>query len=213
MKVVVNRILLAISGMILLAIGVNVLIVVNLGLSPFDSLTYFFQYFLNIKAFGNASLFLHLCFVIPLLMLLKLKLESIIYIMLSIVSVFIFTRFVNLFSFITLMSYSTTSVKLCLFVIGFIVLSLGILLIAKANLIIPPYDKTVVELANRLNKNVGTMRLYCDLTILITAYIFAKSTSTYVPFSIGTFIVSFGTGLMMEFEMKIMRQISKISKH
>lgn len=113
----------------------------------------------------------------------------------SLVSISIITRVINFYEHLIYFEVDSLIASILLFTFGFMTINFGLYLIANVNFIIPPYDKFVVELADKQGKNIGTMRLVCDLIVfivIIAGYLIDKR---LVTISIGTFIFACGTGL------------------
>lgn len=135
-------------GAILYALGINQLQVLNYGLGSFDSLTLQITKLTSINQFGNASFTIHLIFFVVLLLFINRYKIDFKMIVLSVISIFILTRLVNFFS--QLAYYPHKSVQV--FVITFLVLNLGLFLLAKSNIIIAPFDKFLAETAKYKKK-------------------------------------------------------------
>ncbi len=198
-------IILSLLGMVVLSIGLNILLVLDIGLSSFDTMTYYVQHLLNMDSFGNAALIIHAIVCIPLVYLIHKNKESHLNILISILSIFILTRIINIFSFITNYNVMNLSVVMgiILFIIGFTIFTTGVLMISKANLIIPPYDKFVVETVNFFGMKLGTTRLVFDIILLVSVFLLSITTHVDIPFSLGTLLITFGTGSYMNLIEKI----------
>ncbi len=198
-------VLLSLLGMVVLAIGLNILLLLDIGLSSFDTMTYYIQHLLNMDSFGNAALIIHGIVCIPLIFLVHKNEESYVNIVVSIFSIFILTRIINIFAFITGYDISQLSVLIgiILFIIGFTIFTTGVLMISKANLIIPPYDKFVVETVNFFGMKLGTTRLVFDIILLMLVFVLSIITNVDIPFSLGTLLITFGTGSYMNLIEKI----------
>lgn len=178
-------------GAILYAIGINQLQILNYGMGSFDSLTLQITSLSPVKQFGNASFLIHFSFFIVLLLLMKKYKLDIKMIVLSILSIFILTRLVNVFSHIP---YYTQQ-NIIVFAVTFLVLNMGLFLLAKSNLIIAPFDKFLVETANHFQINFGIVRFTADVTLLILVFIINLLTNQIVPITIFTLIITFLTGV------------------
>lgn len=181
-------------GINLLAIGIIIVLRVNIGMDPFDSLSYLIGNILNFKLLGNAILVTHFIFFILLLIIVPFKKKKLLECGVSLISISIITRVINFYEHLIVFDPSSLMQSVLLFIFGFMTINFGLYLIANVNFIIPPYDKFVVELAEKKNINIGAMRFRCDIIVfilIITGYLIDKS---LVTISIGTFIFAFGTG-------------------
>ena len=204
-----KRIIHSIVGIILLAVGLNILLLTNVGYGPFDSLTYALQSALNIDEFGNASFLLHLLFALLLLTYNFFKKKHLIPVFISILSIFILTRVVNFFSFLTEFTLTGLSEVLGFFLLGFLLLCLGLLFISKSNLIIPPFDKTIVEAAKIGKINLGTMRIGFDVFLLTLTIILKVLLEIDVVISLGTLFLTVGTGFTMKYLEQLIEKVYK----
>lgn len=186
-----NRYVMVILGSILYALGINQLQILNYGMGSFDSLTLQITSLSPVKQFGNASFLIHFTFFIILLLLLKKYKLDIKMIMLSVLSIFILTRLVNLFSHITYYPKQ----NIIVFIITFLILNMGLFLLAKSNLIIAPFDKFLVETSNYFKVNFGVVRFTADVTLLILVIAINILSGGIVPLTLFTLIITFLTGV------------------
>ncbi len=185
-----KRIIYMLLGINIFALNLNLLKSFDLGMGSFDTMTMYIQQLLNIKLFGNASFLLHMFFAITLIILSKkyeLKYKTII---LSIISIFLLTRVVNIYS---LLNIKLTK-NLINFIIVFLLLNLGLYFIMKSNMIIAPFDKFIVETAKYKKVLLSNIRLKGDISLLIIVIIGVLLTPIKVPITIFTFIITFLTG-------------------
>lgn len=181
-----KKILLSVLGSICFAIGLNLLLQANVGLTPFDTLCLFISKLLSIS-YANAVLLVHLV-VFILLMIHRNKFkEPISLIMFSLVSIFIITRFIEYFSsnFVFYANYNSMS---CL-ILGVIIISLGSALILKSDLIISPTDKLVDGLSRVNSLEVGTNKLIIETVAFIIVLIGINITKIDIVLSINSIII------------------------
>lgn len=186
-----NRYVMVALGAILYALGINQLQILNYGMGSFDSLTLQIASLSPIKQFGNASFLIHFTFFIILLLLMKKYKLDIKMVMLSVLSIFILTRLVNLFSHLTYYPDQNIAV----FIITFLILNMGLFLLAKSNLIIAPFDKFLVETSNHFKINFGVIRFAADVIILIVVLVVNLLANNVVPITLFTLIITFLTGV------------------
>ncbi|MFV0246467.1 MAG: DUF6198 family protein, partial [Mycoplasmatales bacterium] len=127
--------------------------------------------------------------------------------LISLISVFITTRFINIFSFV--LDWNYTFNIYVMFIIGFLLYTFGIYLMSKSNIIITPSDKFSVELASIINKAIGNVRIGFDTTLFILSVLITIMFSFTVPYNIGTVIITFGTGISINMYDKILDNILK----
>lgn len=186
-----NKIIIVFIGAILYALGINQLQILNYGMGSFDSLTLQIASLSPVKQFGNASFLIHFTFFIILLLLIKKYKLDIKMVVLSILSIFILTRLVNLFSHITYYPKQ----NIIEFIITFLILNMGLFLLAKSNLIIAPFDKFLVETSNHFKINFGIIRFAADVIILIIVVLVNLLAGNVVPVTLFTLIITFLTGV------------------
>lgn len=188
-----KQISMVLIGSFFYGLGINKLQIMNYGMGSFDTLTLQLVRLSPIKQFGNASFLIHFIFFLMLLLLMKkyeLKREMIV---LSLFSIFILTRVVNVMGYIM---YPQTK-SIFSFIITFLILNLGLFLLAKSNLIIAPFDKFLVETANYFKFNFGLIRIIADFSLLLLTYTINWLTNDIVPITIFTLVITFFTGINM----------------
>lgn len=194
-----KRIILALLGINLMSLGLNVILDINWGVGPFDSMTLLLQQLFKINNFSNASLSLHLIFAVVLLFLIKrfnIKIRDLI---ISCLSIFLITRFVGLYDILI----NIQSTNVVIFCIAFLVLNLGLYFISISNLLIAPYDKFIVELSQYKKLDLGIVRLIGDGSLLLIVVILNLVGLTNVVISFGTIFITIGTGLNISLYKKM----------
>lgn len=166
---------------------------VEFALDSFDSLAYFIQHALRLHSLGNAIFLLHIAFWVVLILLQRKK-DAISENILSIASVFLITRVIDIYINNFAFQIENISYGIIVFLLGFIVVNFGLYLIAITNLFIPPYDKLVVYMSKKLNFEIGKMRQIMDITIILFLFIMSLLTDGLVLLSLGTLFFGFGTG-------------------
>ncbi len=204
-----KRILITFIGCIIYAFTINELQVIDVGMGAFDSLTLQVMVIFNIIQFGNASFLIHFVFSILLIGLSQMMRVEVKFIFLSIASIFLLSRLVNLMvNFQIVVTYSLST-----FIIIFLFLNFGLYLIAKTNIIIAPFDKFVVELAKYLKINLGVIRFVADVSLLLIVVLInlSLSSNSQIEISIFTLLITFGTGInLMIYELIIGKKIDKL---
>lgn len=194
-----KRILVALIGINLMSLGLNIVLDINWGVGPFDSMTLLMQQIFKIDNFSNASFMLHMVFAVVLLIMLKIFKLNILDLVISCLSIFLITRFVGLYD----MVINIHSNSIILFVIAFLTLNLGLYFIAISNLLIAPYDKFIVEIAKYKDLDLGIIRLSGDMGLLLIVIILNLLGLTNVVISFGTIFITIGTGLNISLYKKI----------
>lgn len=209
----IKKATLAFIGMVLIGIAVGIQIPIDMGLASFDTLTIVVQEIFEINNFGNAAFLIH-AFIALVMGSYFFKEKKPLYpIVVSMISIFILTRIINAFSFISEFEIIYVS-PLASFIVSIIIVSLGVYIMGKANLIIPPYDKVPVEISNTTKFEVGKVRLVLDTIILIISLIFGTLTNSLPSITLGTFLLTFGLGFFMYvFDMIYQKVKNKFVKY
>lgn len=191
-----TRIIQTMVGIILLAIGLNFMILGDVGISGFDTLTQFIADEMGIQ-FGNATLVMHAFYVVLLLVLLLMKKMKAYELLVSIISITVVSQAINLFSFITDITIDSYPVQWLSFLGGLILLSTGLAYFMKSNLIVTPADKFIVVFSQTFNFNVGMTKLVHDLVLLALIFIISVSIGG-VSITLATIIATFGCGYIIK---------------
>lgn len=142
-------------GVIIFAININILQNFNLGMGPFDTMTLIIMDITNITQFGNASFLLHFVFFIILLIFSKQLNVSLVENLVSLGSIFLISRVVNIFALdIFNIEFSELA-----FIINFLLFNFGLFLMAKSNCVIAPFDKAIVEFSQLSRIELGLLEL------------------------------------------------------
>lgn len=190
-----KRLLKALVGMVVLAIGLNLMLLGNLGVGAFDTVTAIISEVLNIN-FGNAALVLHAFFLVICIGYVILKKVNPFELIVSVAAIFILTRIINLFAFIKL---SGIDAPLVVYIVGFILYCVGGALMMKSNTVIAPVDKFVVVTSKLKKTNPGYVRLGTDISLLIVSIFCIYGFGVNVELSLGTLFVTFLTGFIIKF--------------
>lgn len=198
-----KNIIYSISGVVTLAIGLNLMLGAKLGISPFDTLCEVAGILLN-TTFGNGTLFVHMVFFSMLVVLHFLGKSSLKEDVLTVVSIFIISQVINMFSFIREITHTNMTAQVIFYIIGFIMITFGISLMMKANLIMAPFDKFTVVVARMLNMNPGNLRIVLDAITATISIILIYTFSLPVPISYGTLFSIIFTGTMIKVFLKVL---------
>lgn len=194
MKLRIRQVLI---GVTLLALGINIMLASDLGVSGFDTLGKYIAELLNIQV-GNGILVMQLFYVAILLITLlfrKIKLNEL---LLSLISIIIESQMIVLFSFISFIVIDNVFLKLLTFIVGLIFFSIGLTYFMVADLVITPADKFIVVFSNIFNINIGVVKLIHDILLLFIILIISISFGG-VYIQIGTLILTFACGYIIKY--------------
>lgn len=201
----VRKIIVALIGIIIYAFGLDLMVMTNLGVGPFDSFCLAIASLLN-TSLGNAELLVHSIFIVILLIFAnrwQVTKQSIIY---SFLSIFLISRVIDIMTS-TAQIFSGVNVYLD-FLIGFFLFTLGIAIYFQVDIIIAPGDKLVVELARVLKRRDGTGKFIFDMIFGVVSFILISGLNLDIALSFTTLFIIVATGPLINFyDQKILRPL------
>lgn len=167
------------------------MIIADIGIGPFDSFSMVISEVTGLN-FGNSQFVLQTILFVILLLIIKISKQNYLEIFISLFSTFIATRIINL-------TYPIASLfveynKFFVFVVGFILLIIGVSINLKINIIINPVDKMVVAFSNISKIKVGTMKFASDAVFGVLTVIFTFLLNLDVNITITMVFLLFCTG-------------------
>lgn len=200
-----TRIIYGLVGALLLAVGLQVTIGINWGVSMFDTATLVIQGMTGLN-FGNSAIVLHSIYLVILIIGMNKLQSKWNELALSVVSIFIITRIINAFSFISeSVHFNSFIITLIMFIISVFVFCVGIYFMSKSNLFVSVYDRFCLQLSWATNQELGTARLICDVSLFIVTLLVNYTLDLGVTVSIGTFYIIFTSGLQINLIHKIFK--------
>lgn len=181
-------------GIIFLTVGLVILVNVEMGASPFDTVNIFLSDY-TILTFAAASFCVHLILAIITYIFRKdyfTRKE----VFISVVSVFIITSLISVFQFLI---GDLIPESYLFLIIGTLIFTYGISVIVYFDYIITPCDKFVILLARRGNRNYGYYKVIFDfsLTILVLVASLTWHTGNYITWF--TIFIALVTGNFVTF--------------
>lgn len=189
----------AIIGMIVIAVGVNFVISLNMGMASFDMLAMVILDMSPVEKFGDAILLIHLTFITFLICGWKyFKMDANKFIM-SMLSIVLITRFINLLGFIQAPTSIAGTSKLLLFVVSVLITNAGVYLLLKSNFVVTPYDRFVLQLSTVKGWSIGSLRWIFDISTLVVTSLIIVCFNLPITISIFTvlIIISIGPTIIM----------------
>lgn len=190
---ITHRLIISIIGMIIFAIGINIIISVNWGYSTFDTAVQTIQHLFSIKLYGDASLYFNLIFVMSLIILMKALTVNWKDIVTSTLIMYLFTRSINIFSFVSMIKLNNVYLNFIFFFLGFLSINIGIYAMCKGE-INAPYDKLVFLTSKKFDKDLGIVRLIFDTSIFAFAVVLIYFYDLDVVIGFGTLFIVFLSG-------------------
>lgn len=200
-----TRIGYGIIGVLLLAIGLQVTIGINWGVSMFDTATLVIQSITGLN-FGNAAIVLHSIYLLILIIGMKKFHSKWSELAMSVISIFIITRVINVFAFIaTSIHFDSFVITFIMFLLSVFIFCIGIYFMSKSNLFISVYDRFCLQLSWVSGKELGTARLICDVSLFVITIIVNYAFDLGVTISLGTFYIIFTSGLQINLIHKLFK--------
>lgn len=199
------RISLVVVGTILLAISINFIIGIGWGMSTFDTACLTTQVFWGLGKYGDAVFLTHSIFIVLLIIFMNKLESSWKHVIVSVISIFIVSRILNMFGFLINIEYNSTLVMLLVFLINVITVNLAIYLMAKSQLVATPYDRFVMQFSSSSNRDLGHARLIVDVITFIFALFVIFGAKLDVPISIATLFIVLISGPIITIWGKILK--------
>ncbi len=191
MNLIVKKTIVCAVGLLIFAIGLNMMIIADIGIGPFDSFCLVIAELTGLN-FGNAQLLFQSILFVVLLLIIKKSKQTYLEVFVSLLSTFIGTRIINFTS--PFVAQFADQNKYLMFIVGFVLLVVGVSVNLKVNIIINPIDKLVVALSGMTNIKVGTMKLITDVICGVLTIIFVFVFNYDVAVSVTMLFILFCTG-------------------
>mgnify|MGYP001623156843 FL=1 len=168
MQKVIYRLGVYIAGIILVSLGIVLCVKCGLGVSPISSVPYVLGYVTPLT-FGTLTMLFHFCNSMIQYVLEK-KLVNI-KVFLQVPVAFLFGSIIDFFKSIMSFNAENLMFKIFLMILSIVFTALGMHLMLSMQLVQNPPDGTVNILAGLLNKNIGTVKIFYDILMVIISVI------------------------------------------
>ena len=205
-----KRLIVYFIGVVILATGLTLNTKAGLGVSPIISVAYSFSEIFKLN-FGDITLIYYSLFILTEIILHHGNRKQQILDLFQLPFSIVFTRFLNLFTYL-IPDYGNSTLLIRLFVLfGAIVLTgIGAATMLNTNLIPNPGDGIVKAIADTINKDIGFTKNCVDFTCLcITVVIGLTLTHSIVGVGLGTVIAMIGVGRVIALYQSIYKRIIK----
>lgn len=205
-----KRLIVYFIGVVILATGLTLNTKAGLGVSPIISVAYSFSEIFKLN-FGDVTLVYYSLFILTEVILHHGDRKQQILDLFQLPFSIVFTRFLNLFTYL-IPDYGNSTLLIRLFVLfGAIVLTgIGAATMLNTNLIPNPGDGIVKAIADTINKDIGFTKNCVDFTCLcITVVIGLTLTHSIVGVGLGTVIAMIGVGRVIALYQSIYKRIIK----
>lgn len=205
-----KRLIIYFIGVVILATGLTLNTKAGLGVSPIISVAYSLSEIFKLN-FGDVTLVYYSLFILTEVILHHGDRKQQILDLFQLPFSIVFTRFLNLFTYL-IPDYGNSTLLIRLFVLfGAIVLTgIGAATMLNTNLIPNPGDGIVKAIADTINKDIGFTKNCVDFTCLcITIVIGLTLTHSIVGVGLGTVIAMIGVGRVIALYQSIYKRIIK----
>lgn len=205
-----KRLIVYFIGVVILATGLTLNTKAGLGVSPIISVAYSLSEIFKLN-FGDVTLVYYSLFILTEVILHHGDRKQQILDLFQLPFSIVFTRFLNLFTYL-IPDYGNSTLLIRLFVLfGAIVLTgIGAATMLNTNLIPNPGDGIVKAIADTINKDIGLTKNCVDFTCLcITVVIGLTLTHSIVGVGLGTVIAMIGVGRVIALYQSIYKRIIK----
>lgn len=168
MQKIIYRLGIYFAGMILVSLGIVLCVKCELGVSPISSVPYVLE-FLTPLTFGTLTMLFHFCNSI-IQYILEKKLINV-KVLLQVPVAFLFGIIIDFFKNIMNFTAENLIFKILLMVMSILFTALGMHFMLSMKLVQNPPDGTVNIIAHLLNKNVGTIKVYYDVIMVILSVV------------------------------------------
>ncbi|MDP4133023.1 MAG: DUF6198 family protein [Bacillota bacterium] len=210
---VIKRYMVFFLGQLVIALGIAILAKENLGTSPLSSVPYVlnkrFPTFPKtaIESYGYFTFFWNALMLLTQIIILRKDFKKIqlFQLPLTLVLSFFINLWLKVFSFYTPNGYLE---ELLLVIAGCIVSALGIVLTVVPNVVMSSGEALTVVLANKLNRNLGFIKVAFDCVLVVVAAILCKAMFGNVLEYVreGTLINAVFTGVFINFFMSLIKK-------
>lgn len=168
MQKIIYRLEIYFLGMILVSLGIVLCVKCELGVSPISSVPYVLG-FLTPLTFGTLTMLFHFCNSIIQYILEKKLINA--KVLLQVPVAFLFGIIIDFLKNIMSFTAENLICKILLMVMSILFTSLGMHFMLSMKLVQNPPDGTVNIIAHLLNKNVGTIKVYYDVIMVILSVV------------------------------------------
>lgn len=168
MQKIIYRLGIYFAGMISVSLGIVLCVKCELGVSPISSVPYVLE-FLTPLTFGTLTMLFHFCNSI-IQYILEKKLINV-KVLLQVPVAFLFGIIIDFFKNIMNFTAENLIFKILLMVMSILFTALGMHFMLSMKLVQNPPDGTVNIIAHLLNKNVGTIKVYYDVIMVILSVV------------------------------------------
>lgn len=168
MPKIIYRLEIYFLGMILVSLGIVLCVKCELGVSPISSVPYVLG-FLTPLTFGTLTMLFHFCNSIIQYILEKKLINA--KVLLQVPVAFLFGIIIDFLKNIMSFTAENLICKILLMVMSILFTALGMHFMLSMKLVQNPPDGTVNIIAHLLNKNVGTIKVYYDVIMVILSVV------------------------------------------
>lgn len=192
-----NRVIVYILGVFLLALASVLSIKSKLGVSPISSLPFSLTKVSNLSL-GIASTTLFIFYVIMQIIILKRDFKKIQ--LLQIIFAILFGQLVNFFNIIIDVNLEGYFIRIALFIASLFISAMGVFLTITANIVPVAPDGLTNVISSKINKDFGKVKIYFDCTIVgLSLLILIFLNKNLEGIGIGTLLAAIFVGRIVYF--------------
>lgn len=170
-KIEINKFFTYFLGLILLAFGVVFTVKANYGVTVAASIAYVFSQKIKIISFGTFSYIVQgIVFLLMIANMRKINLKYILAFLTSVISGYSIDGVTYLLGNL---SINTHILRIIVFILSVVLISMGLVLLIKSKLPILPFDMFVMELSLKYNIKLGKFKRAFDIICFLIAAVFS----------------------------------------
>ena len=186
-------------GAIILALGITLSLLSNVGAGAFDALNFSISKLLNISV--GTAMYLTIFTIFTIAMILKPRVSYIFGFLLSLMTGFWIDIWMQIIPGVNGLLGGIT-----FFASSLILLPLGIALMIKSKMPLSPMDTLMLIIAEKTKKSISMMKTLMEVSFIILALIFGHYAGIGIgSISIGTVVITFSIGPLIQFFLKFVK--------
>jgi len=186
-------------GAIILALGITLSLLSNVGAGAFDALNFSISKLLSISV--GTAMYLTIFTIFTLAMILKPRVSYIFGFLLSLMTGFWIDVWMRIIP-----GVNGLLGGIIFFAIALILLPLGIALMIKSKMPLSPMDTLMLIMAEKTKKSISMMKTLMEVSFVILALIFGYYAGIGIgSISIGTVVLTFSIGPLIQIFLKLVK--------
>ncbi len=194
-----NKILRYFIGAVVLALGITLSLLSNIGAGAFDALNYSLSVLLNITV--GTAMYVSIFVIFVLTMILKPDLKYVLGFLLSLLTGFLIDFWMSI-----VVAPNTMMLSGLYFTASLILLPIGITFMIQSKMPLSPMDTLLIILIEKISKSVSSIKTVIEGSFVVLALVFGFTAGIgFGSISVGTIIITFSIGPLIQFFMKYIK--------